>query len=439
MKLFFTFLFATILSFSFAQSLLQSGPMLGYVQMAEAMLWVQTTQAAEVQIEYWDADNPKSLQETDKIRTEKTHGFAVHLIADKLEPGKKYEYRLFINEKEAKRPYPLTFQTPKLWQYRTDPPATKIALGSCAYVNEEIYDRPGKAYGGNYEIFTAIAKEKPDVMLWLGDNLYLREVDWYSKTGIIHRYTHTRSLPEMQPLLASSINLAIWDDHDYGPNDSDRSFVGKEMTREVFKDFWCNPTCGVQEQGTASFFEWLDVQFFLLDDRWFRSPNEMVSRPREYLGKEQLDRLIESLIGSKATFKFVCVGGQVLNPVAKFETMISVSPTERDTLLSRIAKEDIKNVVFLTGDRHHSELSTIELKNPEGKSLKVYDWTVSPFTSSPHDAEKEENTLRVKGSHYGQRNFGTLEVSGPRKERKLVMKLMDVAGKEVWKQELTAE
>lgn len=424
---------------AFGQNLLQSGPMLGYVHMAEAMLWVQTTQSADVQIEYWAEDNPKSLKETNTIHTEKEHGFTAHLIADAIEPGKKYEYRVLINDKEVKRPYPLHFQTPTLWQYRTDPPATTIALGSCAYINEEKYDRPGKPYGGNYEIFTSIAKDKPEVMVWLGDNLYLREVDWYSKTGIYHRYTHTRSLPEMQPLLATAANIAIWDDHDYGPNDSDRTFVGKEITRNAFQDFWCNPTCGEDGEGTNSMFEWLDVQFFLVDDRWFRSANDMESRPRAYMGKEQLDKLVEALVSSKATFKFVCIGGQVLNPVPKFETMASVSVKERDELLNRLAQEKIKNVIFLTGDRHHSELSMMELKTPKGESFKVYDWTVSPFTSSPHDAEKEENTLRVAGSHYAQRNYGIMEISGPRKERKLVMKVKDVNGKEVWTQEIKAE
>ena len=46
----------------------------------------------------------------------------------------------------------------------------------------------------------AMHAQRPDLMLWLGDNTYLREVDWYTRTGFIHRYTHTRSLPELQPL-----------------------------------------------------------------------------------------------------------------------------------------------------------------------------------------------------------------------------------------------
>ncbi len=429
-----TLVFSILCLGVFAQ--LQSGPMIGYSHSKEVMLWVQTKNAASVQIEYWDSENPKTLKETEKIETQKKDGYTAHLIADEVEPGRKYQYRVYINGKEATVNYPLSFKTPTLWQYRTAPPEVKIAVGSCTYVNETQYDRPvkegGSPYGGNYEIFTAMAKQSPDITLWLGDNIYLREVDWYSKTGIYHRYTHTRSLPEMQPLLGSSINLAIWDDHDYGPNDSDRSFVGKDIARKAFKDFWANPSYGRKGEGTESFYEWADVQFFLTDDRWFRSPNELKSEKRDYFGKAQLDQLIESLAGSKATFKFVMVGGQVLNSLKNYETLINISEHERTYLLDRIAKEEIKNVIFLTGDRHHSELSMMEVKTPSGKTLKVYDWTVSPLTSTSYDATKEENLYRVAGSHYGARNFGIMQLTGPLKERQLSMKLLDVQGKEVW-------
>lgn len=413
-------------------NLIQSGPMVGYSEMKEVMLWVQTTQGAEVEIEYWAKENPRTLFSTDKVQTQKATGFTAHLLADAVEPGISYEYRVLVNGKEAKRTYPLSFKTPTLWQYRTDPPNLKIAVGSCAYINEEATDRPGTPYGGNYEIFNAIYKQTPDVMMWLGDNVYLRETDWYSRPGMIHRYTHTRSIPEMQPLLGNSINIAIWDDHDYGPNDSDRSYARKEDVLDIFKDFWANPSYGINGQGgVTSFYEWNDIQFFMMDDRWFRSPNDMKSAERDFLGKQQVDWLIESLVSSNATFKFVCIGGQVLNTVQKYETMANIAPKEREYMLNRIAEEGLKNVIFLSGDRHHSELSMTEIKG-----IKIYDWTVSPLTSGTHAPADEANTLRVEGSYIGDRNFGTMEITGTRKERKLNLKLFGSDGKELWKYEV---
>ncbi|MEM6629789.1 MAG: alkaline phosphatase D family protein [Bacteroidota bacterium] len=416
-------------------SLIQSGPMVGFAEMKEVSIWVQTKEAATVQLSYWRTSDPKTLYYTDSIHTKKDRAFTAHLFTDQVEPGESYAYQVLVNSVPQSFPYKLEFTTPSLWQWRTDPPAFSIAMGSCTYVNEEIYDRPGKPYGGDYEIFRSILDKDPDLMLWLGDNTYLREVDWYSRTGIIHRYTHTRSLPELQALLASVSHYAIWDDHDYGPDNSDRSFGRKALSRDVFSWFWANPTVGVADWGgTTTMFEWGDAQFFLLDNRSFRSPNNKKTEQRTLLGEDQFTWLIDALVSSEATFKFVCVGGQVLNPVDRFETYSNVAPEERLRLLRSIVQEGIENVFFISGDRHHSELSFLEREQ-----LAIYDITTSPLTSGSHNHPDEANTLRVKGSYIGQRNFSILRISGPREERKLLLTYFDTFGKELWSYTINAQ
>ena len=441
-RLFLGFIFT--ISFAaqvFAQStikpedLLLSGPMVGYTEMREAMLWVQTNGPARVYFEYQVKDKPETARRTATYLTNGNEAYTAHLIANQVQPGNTYTYKIFIEGVEVKRDYPLTFKTPPLWQWRTDPPEMKIALGSCAFINEERYDRPGKGYGGNYEIFESIAEKKPDMMLWLGDNVYLREPDFYTRTGIIHRYTHTRHIPEMQPMLGSMANYAIWDDHDYGPNNSDRTYIMKDEALRAFKLFWGNPSYGVyRKEGITSTFEWGDAQFFLVDNRYFRTPNDKKTDEREVIGKEQLDWLIDALISSQARFKFVLVGGQILNTVAKYENHAKLAPKERKYLMNAIVKEKIFNVIFLTGDRHHSELSFWEKKG-----IKIYDFTVSPLTSSSYDASNEKNETRVAGSHVGIRNFGIMDISGKRLERKLTLHLLDKDGKELWSKEIQAQ
>ena len=263
--------------------LIQSGPMVGYAEMLEAQVWVQCTQEATVQLAYWKTSTPADKHYSEPTTTQKKHAFTAHLLADEVEPGAKYSYQILVNGAATSFSYPLEFSTPPLWQWREDPPNFSIALGSCTYINEPEYDRPGKPYGGDYEIFESIHAKDPDLMIWLGDNTYLREVDWYSRTGIFHRHTHTRSTPEMQALLASRSHYAIWDDHDYGPNNSDRSFSRKALTKEAFSLFWANPSYGVSDWGgVTSFFEWGDAEFFLLDNRSFRTPNRKRQRSELY-------------------------------------------------------------------------------------------------------------------------------------------------------------
>jgi alkaline phosphatase D len=421
-----------------AQGLVQSGPMVGYSAKREALLWVQTKGSAQVYFEYWDQALPKTRYRTEIYATQKGEAYTAKLVADQLLPGKKYAYELFVNGKKQTFPYPLAFQSQAHWEYRTDPPAFKFAFGSCNFVNDSLYDRPGRAYGGEYGIYQAIYNEKPDFMLWGGDNIYLREGDFDSQTGVFHRNTHTRSTPELQPLWANTHHYAIWDDHDFGPNDSDGSYVYKSMTERAFQLFWGNPNYGpaTEGKGCNGSFKWNDVEFFLLDNRYFRTANENHAQPRQMIGKAQMDWLINALAVSEAPFKFVVIGCQVLNPAVVYENY-STYAEERAELLRLVREANLKGVFFLSGDRHHTELTMLK-ESP--RRYPLYDLTASPLTSGVSmSATNEANTLRVPGTLVQERNFALMEVSGPRRDRKLKIKIMNKDSKVLWEREIAAK
>ena len=73
------------------------------------------------------------------------------------------------------------------------------------------------------------------------------------------------------------------------------------------------------------------------------------------------------------------------------------------------------NVVFLTGDRHHSEINEMKLSETQS----IYDITASPITSRANKKLKEDNPLRIKGSGIKQRNYAKLSFSGKLKKRAL--------------------
>jgi alkaline phosphatase D len=421
---------------SFAQKVeLKSGPMLGYSEMREVIVWLQTTAKGKIQLNYWDQILPNQIFRSEIVETDISTAFTAKIILSLLEPGKKYGYQVLLNEKPLLFPHPLEFQTQSLWQWRTDPPAFSIALGSCAYINDTPYDRPGKPYGSNYHIFESILAKKPDAMLWLGDNTYLRETDWNSRSGILYRYTHTRSTPELQGLLGSVHHYAIWDDHDFGPDNSDRGFIHKEATLEAFRLFWGNPTSGLPEQdGITSQFQWADIDFFLLDNRFSRAPDERKTGERTQFGKAQIEWLLDALKTSKAPFKMVATGGQFLSASAIAENHIKLYPEEREYLIKRIEEEGLTNIIFLTGDRHLTELTELKLRN--GKF--IYDLTVSPLTSGVN-TNPDVNVLRVPGTLVTEHNFGLLTFSGKRLERKLTIKIFDALGNEKWKKEILSE
>jgi len=210
MRHYILFVFLCIsVSLSAQNNLLQAGPMVGYCEMTEAVIWIQTKENVPVKIEYFATDNPTAVFFSDTYNSSKDVGFTYHIILDKLAPGKKYKYNVYLNNKKIALPYETSFSSKKLWQWREDAPDFIVAFGSCMYVNETAVDRPGKPYGSGYSIFESLTKKNPDIMIWGGDNTYLREADWDSKTGIYHRNTHSRSIKEIQPLLAKTQNFAI--------------------------------------------------------------------------------------------------------------------------------------------------------------------------------------------------------------------------------------
>ncbi|HUO84852.1 MAG TPA: alkaline phosphatase D family protein, partial [Thermoanaerobaculia bacterium] len=353
-----------------------------------------------------------------------------------LEFGTEYEYEVYLDGRLVELAYPTRFATQPMWSWRTDPPAFTIAAGSCAYINETSFDRPGTPYGGGYEIFTTIAAAKPDAMIWLGDNVYYREADWEDESGMRYRYAHGRALPELQPLLASTSQYATWDDHDYGPNDADRSYPMRDETLEIFRDYWFNRTHGTLETpGVFHSFRWGDIDFFLLDDRFYRSPNTLPEEQREMFGQEQMRWLFDSLASSRAPFKIVVNGNQMLNPQSSDE-VFSNFPAEQRRLIDFITEAKIEGVLFLTGDRHHTVLMRREFPG----LYPLYDVTTSPLTAGLYDPKDEQtNPAVVEGTLNGKkRNFALLEFSGPRRERVLTVRVIAADGSEIWRRVVPA-
>lgn len=415
-------LFCFIIQYTFAQEeLLQSGPMLGYSGFREVLIWVQTTEEAEVKIGYFKEGQQEQF--TSSVITSRQQDFIAKLYPQDVEYGQNYNYKLYINDQYIARDYPLTFQTQALWQYRTNPPGFSFALGSCGFINENKDDRPN-AYGDGYEVFLSIAEKQPDMMLWLGDNTYLRTPDFLTERGIRHRYKQTRSLPELQPLLASTHHYATWDDHDYGPNNSNRSYANKTIVEQVFNEYWGNlNTNVVGNGGIASHFVWNDVEFFLLDNRYHRAPNELNEKDKPYFGKEQLNWLIDALASSNASFKIVASGGQIINSAAVYENYATYEK-ERKELLDMLDKHNIEGVVFLSGDRHHTEISKMERK----QAYPLIDITCSPFTSGTHSPRDEGNKYLVPNTSFYERNFGIANVTGDLGNRQLTLSIYDQKG-----------
>ena len=417
---------------------LRSGPMLGYSEIQATVVWLQTDRPCRVQLRYWPEEEPDASRLSTEIVTSPEGDHIARFPLDGLSFGTRYHYEVYLDGERLAHHggESFAFTTQPMWRWRTDPPPFRAALGSCAYLNDTPFDRPGKPYGGETQIFDVIADNSPDFMLWLGDNIYYREADWLTEAGMRARFAHNRAHPDLARLLSTTHHYALWDDHDYGPDNSDRTFRLRKEALEIHRDYWGNPPMGtVETPGAFTRFEWGDVEFFLLDGRFHRAPNQLPPGPGKHLfGADQMRWLKESLLSSKATFKFVASGSQMINPYVhspRWQELWTLYPEERDAFLDFLAKHRLGGVVFLSGDRHYTELLRLE----RAGSYPLYELTSSPLTAGTSSAERDlHNPHRVPGTLVaGQRNFALMEVDGPADDRVLTFRVLSNGGEELWR------
>lgn len=397
-----------------------SGPMLGQVELRTASIWLEVSrEAVSVAIRYWKETEPQNSSLKSFSGPLGNEFNPIRMDLGGLDFNCRYNYQFIINQIPSSASG--SFQTKDLWQWRKPAPDFSFLTGSCAYFNEPVYDRPGKPYGGDSVIFESMAKDTASFALWLGDNWYTREVDLLSPWGLWYRASRDRAQPVLRNLLKAMPQYAIWDDHDFGPDNSGSSYGLKDISREIFMKYWPNPFYGEDQKGIYSQISYSDVDFFLTDDRSFRSADELEDSvngtpnpDKHFFGVKQLHWLEDALTQSLATFKIIVVGSQSLNPMSTDEGFYNYS-FEYHELMNFLNRSKTKGVIFLTGDRHHSEI----IKTVRKSNYDLYDITVSPFTSGVAKVKGAEitNPARVTGSLVEKRNYARISVDGKKTER----------------------
>lgn len=433
--------------------------MLGFATLTEALVWVQTDAPAEVVIEYWPEGEAEEVARTEAVLTVSRDACVAKVMVTGLAMNTVYDYRILVDGEAQTVHYregfregatiPLKLRPKPAWRFREEGHAIfdfRFAAGSCAYYNEPGgYDRlNSRPYGAEFEIFEAIHEMEPEVFLWLGDNWYYTEADFESRTGMLHRASYQRAMPEMRGLLAGTMQLAIWDDHDYGPNNAGWPYHLKPEAQEVFSLFWGNPSAGLPElPGVFTTYNYGDVNMVFLDNRSYRSPDgrgkPVYTGPKAHFGLRQVDWAVDTLIwmhsqsrGSyRANFNLVLAGSQVLSSNPYYEGFNAYAE-EKAYLIERLRKSGVPNVIFVTGDIHASEFSRQAWPAVAGGQYVLYDVTSSSLTSGTWQGNSpNEQRIPVPGTKDGMirvRNFVTLDFKGPLDERRCEVRYWNSRG-----------
>ena len=287
----------------------------------------------------------------------------------------------------------------------TEPDFT-IAFGSCNRQNSENV------------LWDDVLLHDPDIWIWGGDIIYADTRDMHKSK---FEYNKQINNSGYKKLTESTKVMGTWDDHDYGRNDGGSEFDKKHESQQVFLDFM-----GVSKTDERRRREGVyhsesivtdtgSIKIIVLDTRYFRSALVKATESKKryqpnfdkgatVLGEAQWKWLTNELHTSEADFNIIVSSIQFLSHEHGFETWGNF-PFEVEKLKSIIVKSNAKGVVLLSGDRHISEFSKINIDQLE---YPLIDFTSSGLTHSYSSFSGEPNAYRI-GEVISEISFGLLK------------------------------
>ena len=345
------------------------GPLLGSVTESSAQFWVRTWKASKVRVLV-------SASNSFDVPTASTHAtsqaatdFTAVVRIEGLNPDTLNYYQVEIDGELL----------PEIHSFKTHPVAGEpamlsIGFGGCA------------GYTPWHErMWRTIAGHEFPLFLLTGDNVYIDD----PTRPAVQDYTYYRrqSRPEFRDFVAGASIVAIWDDHEFGENDS---WGGPEIDKpawklpvwRTFKNNWNNPGYGGGDEQPGCWFSFsiADIDIFMLDDRFYRDNHREppTDRPATMLGPAQKTWLFDELRASTGTFKIL---------VTSVPWAYGVKPNntdpwqgfkeERDEIFDFLADNQIDGVFLLSGDRHRADIWKID--RPNGYPL--YDFENARLTN----------------------------------------------------------
>jgi alkaline phosphatase D len=321
-------------------------------------------------------------------------------------------------------------------QPKTSRPIERIAFGSCA---DQEKPQP---------IWAAIRAAKPDILLSLGDLVYVNR-GGEDHAARLAAYRKLAANADFSALRDQIPFLATWDDGELGINDGGANFPRLEDFRKDFLDFLGEPPDSARRKSGGVYDARIfgppgkSVQVILLDTRSFRSPLKRGSFPpdggryvpdahpqKTMLGEAQW-KWLEEQLRVPATIRLIISSIQVVPEEQRWESW-SNFPHERKRLFDLIRAAKVTGAIFLSGDRHLAELSVVD----GGAGYPFFDltssgWNVARIRQMPH----EPNRHRVVTVQWTD-NFGMIEIDWTPPDPQLALQIRGAGGEIVFQRKL---
>jgi alkaline phosphatase D len=364
-----------------------AGPLTGDVRANQVTLWMYAPIKSKCTFSYRAEGSSKADAKTGELtalsnQAAKVPGQILKSTVVGLSPDTRYQYQVTIDGK-ADPSWKGSFKTAPL---EGTPTAFRMAITSCMHIKRA------------QRSWNLLLAEQPDLHLTVGDTHYADTTD---PTIQLQHHVAYRRKKEFANVLRQVPTYAIWDDHDYGPNNSDGTAEGKEFSLAGWKQAWPNPASGTPDTSGAFFkFSRGDVDFFVVDGRYHRSPNELPDNDKKrMLGDAQFEWLLSGLKNSKAKFKIIASGSVLHHSKVDGWRIFTFS---RHRLFDAIKKHKISGVMYIGGDMHqslvwqHHESDRVGYPMIEIMSSGITNGKDLSFATIDFDTTVDDPTARVR-------------------------------------------
>jgi alkaline phosphatase D len=193
-----------------------------------------------------------------------------------------------------------------------------------------------------------------------------------------------------------------------------------------FRNNWVNPGYGGGDQQPGVWYDFQigDVQFFMLDGRYYRNPKGTDDGPPSMLGPVQKAWLLDRLAKSSATFKVICSPVPFADEAKQSKDTWRGYPEERAQLFTFLTKNKIEGAMILSADRHRSDLWRL----PREGDYPLYDLNSSRLTN-----QHVHGTIpQAVFSYNAKQSFGTVDFNTTTDDPTATYRIVNIDGEEVY-------
>jgi len=350
-RIIFPVLIATLVFvYSLRAQELTHGPVFGDVTEAQANVFVRTSEAATVVLEYSTDPGLQNPFRTGQFLTNDQHDFTTIVPITGLMPETTYYVNVLVNDApQFDQPYPMftTFPVPG-----TSRAFSFVVLSDFRTVEQ---------IESEVQTFASASAEQP-AFAFIGGDFDHRNPQTLEARREMFKSLYDSDTPlmsEFAPLILRRMAIVHqWDDHDSGLNNLDKNYPDWDLAQQAFEEYVPSYPLPLIKPGIWQHFWYAQAECFVLDCRSQRDPGTDPDGPDKSmldgnnLGPTgELAWLENGLRASTAKWKIIFTS-VITNPSAKENDAWGAYQTEWSALKNFILTNNITNVVFISGDLH---------------------------------------------------------------------------------------